>query len=56
MYGPPFSVSAADVERLYGGRYAIQEISRQDILAGEPRLQSRGVTELHEVCYHLTRL
>jgi thiopurine S-methyltransferase len=56
MKGPPFSVTAADVEHLYARNHAIQELSKHDILATEPRLRSRGVTQLHEVCYRLTRL
>jgi thiopurine S-methyltransferase len=56
MQGPPFSVTADDVDRLYSDRYAIQELSKHDILASEPRLRSRGVTQLHEVCWRLTRL
>jgi thiopurine S-methyltransferase len=56
MAGPPFSVSADEVERLYGSHHSIQRLSRQDVLANEPRLRSRGVTELHEACYRLTRL
>jgi thiopurine S-methyltransferase len=56
MPGPPFSVSAEDIELLYSGSHAIQRLSRQDILANEPRLRSRGLTQLHEVCYRLTRL
>jgi thiopurine S-methyltransferase len=56
MKGPPFSVAALDVERLYAPNHRIQELSRLDILAQEPRLRTRGVTQLHEVCYRLTRL
>jgi thiopurine S-methyltransferase len=56
MKGPPFSLGADDVERLYAPHHEIRELSRQDILANEPRLRSRGVTQLHEVCYRLTRL
>jgi thiopurine S-methyltransferase len=56
MTGPPFSVGADDVDRLYSRNHAIRELSRQDVLASEPRLRSRGVTQLHEVCYRLTRL
>jgi thiopurine S-methyltransferase len=56
MKGPPFSLSADDVERLYAPHHEIRELSRQDILANEPRLRSRGVAQLHEVCYRLTRL
>jgi thiopurine S-methyltransferase len=55
MSGPPFSVSDDDVDRLYSAGHVIQELSRQDILANEPRLRSRGLTELQEVCYRLTR-
>jgi thiopurine S-methyltransferase len=56
MAGPPFSVSADEVERLYARSHAIQLLSREDVLAKETRLRTRGVTELHEVCYRLTRL
>jgi len=56
MEGPPFSLGADEVDRLYGRHHEIRELSRQDILANEPRLRSRGVAQLHEVCYRLTRL
>jgi thiopurine S-methyltransferase len=56
MKGPPFSVVADEVERLYARNHAIQQLSRQDILASEPRFRARGVTALDEVCYRLTRL
>ena len=56
MTGPPFSVSAEDIDQLYSESHAIQPLSRHDILANEPRLRSRGLTQLHEVCYQLTRL
>jgi thiopurine S-methyltransferase len=56
MSGPPFSVSADDVGRLYAAHHEIRQLGRQDALANEPRLRSRGLTELHEVCYQLTRL
>jgi thiopurine S-methyltransferase len=56
MAGPPFSVSTDEVERLYRRHHSIQRLSRQDVLANEPRLRSRGVTQLHEVCHRLARL
>ena len=56
MKGPPFSLGADEVDRLYGRHHEIRQLSRQDILANEPRLRSRGVAQLHEVCYRLTRL
>ncbi len=56
MQGPPFSVNEDDVHRLYAPNHAIRTLSRHDILANEPRLRSRGLTQLHEICYRLTRL
>jgi thiopurine S-methyltransferase len=56
MAGPPFSVSADEVDLLYARSHAIQLLSREDVLVNEPRLRSRGLTQLHEVCYRLTRL
>ncbi len=53
--GPPFSVSTDEVRRLYGEHFAIREVSRRNILPDEPRMRARGVTELLEVCYRLTR-
>jgi thiopurine S-methyltransferase len=54
--GPPFSVDEDEVHLLYAHSHAIQRLSRDDVLANEPRLRSRGLTQLHEVCYQLTRL
>jgi thiopurine S-methyltransferase len=56
MKGPPFSVGADEVDRLYASHHEIRALTRQDVLANEPRLRSRGATQLHEVCYRLTRL
>jgi thiopurine S-methyltransferase len=56
MSGPPFSLGTEEIHRLYSASHSIQELRREDILANEPRLRSRGVTQLHEVCYRLTRL
>jgi thiopurine S-methyltransferase len=56
MKGPPFSLGAEEVHRLYAQDHEIRALSRQDVLANEHRLRSRGVTQLHEACYRLTRL
>lgn len=56
MAGPPFSVDAGEVDRLYAHNHTIQLLSREDVLANEPRLRARGVTQLFEVCYRLRRL
>ncbi len=55
MTGPPFSLERAEVERLYAPYCRIGEIDRQDILATEPRLRARGVTELFGVSYLMVR-
>ena len=55
MSGPPFAVMGDEVDRLYSPHFGIREISRRDILPAEPRLRSKGVTKLFEVCYHLIR-
>jgi thiopurine S-methyltransferase len=56
MQGPPFSVSAADIESCYGSHHSIEELSRQHILDREPRLRAKGLRDLQQVCYRLTRL
>ena len=56
MSGPPFCVDADEVVRLYARHHAIQQLSKHDVLANEPRLRSRGLTQLQEVCYRLMRL
>ena len=56
MQGPPFPVTRDTIEDLYGGRYSIEELARHEILELEPRLKARGLTELREVCYRMTRL
>jgi thiopurine S-methyltransferase len=56
MSGPPFSLLREEVWRLYSPHFEIRELDRQDILAHEPRLRARGVTELVEVSYQMVRL
>jgi thiopurine S-methyltransferase len=56
MKGPPFPLSRDAIEDLYAGHYSIEELGRHEILELEPRLKARGLSELREVCYRLTRL
>jgi thiopurine S-methyltransferase len=56
MSGPPFPVTRDEIERLYAPHHSIRLLGRHDILELEPRLQARGLKELHEVCYELVRL
>lgn len=56
MKGPPFPLTTREVENLYAGNFSIVELGRHEILELEPRLKARGLTELREVCYRMTRL
>ena len=56
MKGPPFPVTRGTIEDLYARHYSIEELARHEILELEPRLKARGLTELREVCYRMTRL
>jgi thiopurine S-methyltransferase len=56
MQGPPFSVTRDAIDRLYSAHHSIHELGRYDFAEIEPRLRARGLTELREVCYRLTRL
>jgi thiopurine S-methyltransferase len=56
MKGPPFPLTRGTIENLYADHYSIEELARHEILELEPRLKARGLTELREVCYRMTRL
>jgi thiopurine S-methyltransferase len=56
MKGPPFPLDRGTIETLYARDYSIEEVSRHEILELEPRLKARGLSELREVCYRVTRL
>jgi thiopurine S-methyltransferase len=56
MSGPPFPVTRDTIENLYADHHSIEELGRHEILELEPRLKARGLTELREVCYRVTRL
>jgi thiopurine S-methyltransferase len=56
MSGPPFPLTRDTIEKLYASHYSIEELARHEILELEPRLKARGLTDLREVCYRMTRL
>jgi thiopurine S-methyltransferase len=56
MPGPPFCVTRDDIDRWYAAHHLIEVLGSHEILHTEPRLKARGLTELREVCYRLTRL
>ncbi|MEO7320048.1 MAG: thiopurine S-methyltransferase [Nitrosospira sp.] len=54
MAGPPFAVSAGEVEALYHDHAEIRLLAQVDILAQEPRFQEHGLSRLHEGIFLLT--
>ena len=55
MQGPPFPVSEARIQELFGHAYAIEALSATDALPNQPGLKSRGLSGLVEKIYHLQR-
>ncbi|WP_025040251.1 thiopurine S-methyltransferase [Nitrosospira briensis] len=53
MAGPPFAVSANEVEALYHERFTIRLLSQLDVLAQEPRFEERGLNRLQESIFLL---
>jgi thiopurine S-methyltransferase len=54
MQGPPFSVPAEEVDRLYGRFGDVEALGRTSVLPREPRFAERGVTALHECAFRVT--
>jgi thiopurine S-methyltransferase len=54
MQGPPFSVTAGEVEALYREYAEVRELAEQDVLAQNPRFQQRGLSRLREHIFLLT--
>ncbi|HET7204215.1 MAG TPA: thiopurine S-methyltransferase [Steroidobacteraceae bacterium] len=53
--GPPFSVEADEIERLYRDAFDVRELERVDIIGSSPKFAAAGVESLYEVAYALTR-
>ncbi len=53
MAGPPFAVSEAEVQALYGDIFQIEKIFSEDILAENERFRQKGLTRLEESVYLL---
>ena len=54
MQGPPFSVGEAEVRQLFGDRFLIEPLYRQEILDENPRFRDKGLTALEEKVYRLS--
>ncbi len=55
MSGPPFSVDAAEVYRLFPEPCAIEPLASRDVLKDNPHLTEKGVTRLRENAFLLSR-
>jgi thiopurine S-methyltransferase len=55
MQGPPFAVSSTEVQQLYGAAFTLECLARRDLLASEPGLAARGLTQLHGECWRMQR-
>jgi thiopurine S-methyltransferase len=55
MNGPPFSVDATEVRRLFEPLHSVKLLGTRDTLANEPRLQQRGLQRLQEQAWLLQR-
>lgn len=55
MAGPPFAVTPAEVHALYAERAEVAKLETLDILADNPRFKARGLSELHENIFIVTK-
>ncbi|HET7922633.1 MAG TPA: thiopurine S-methyltransferase [Gammaproteobacteria bacterium] len=55
MDGPPFSVEADEIHRLFENHWSINLVERRDVLASLPLFRERGLTALHTAVYQLKR-
>ncbi len=55
MEGPPFSISDAEIEALYGQAFEIEHLESCDTLERNPRFREQGLSELRESCFRLRR-
>ena len=55
MRGPPFSVTPAEVEQLFGSKYDIKGLHSEDCLVNEPRFRKKGLTRLDEHVFILQK-
>lgn len=53
MGGPPFAVSASEVQDLFEESWSIEQLHADDVLVREARFRERGVTHMTENVFHL---
>lgn len=55
MNGPPFSVQEHEVRELYSLLFTIEKVGQVDVLSANPHFRERGLSELMETTYVMTR-
>jgi thiopurine S-methyltransferase len=53
--GPPFSVDAAEIHRLFAPAFEVEQIERLDVLAENPKFAEFGIPALHETAFVMRR-
>lgn len=51
--GPPYSVTEQEVRELFGVSFSVGLLTREDVLADNPKFRERGRRELHEAAFAL---
>jgi thiopurine S-methyltransferase len=55
MQGPPFAVSASEVNSLYQDEFFVEQLAHTDIIESQPQFREKGLNTLHESVYRLRR-
>jgi thiopurine S-methyltransferase len=53
--GPPFSVEAAEILRLFAPAFAVEQVERLDVLAENPKFAEIGIPALFETAFLMER-
>jgi len=53
--GPPFSVEAAEIQRLFAAAFAVEQVERLDVLAENPKFAEIGIPALFETAFLMER-
>jgi len=53
--GPPFSVDAAEIHRLFEPAFEVEQVERLDVLAANPKFAEFGIPALHETAFVMRR-
>jgi thiopurine S-methyltransferase len=53
--GPPFSVEADEIRRLFGPTFDVAEVERHDVLQDSPKFAEVGIPALFETAFVMQR-